>query len=662
MADAKKVMTLEVDMETGEITKQLNNVKQELEDIGDKAGDVGKKGKKGFGGLSKALNLGKVGFKLLGKAMIASGVGAIVLLFGGLVAKLMELKPVTDAVEKAMAFLGGAFKVLADLVLPLGDTLINAFNNPKQALEKLNEKFVELGDYLKTLVDTAVNPLVKSFLNIKRAALEAAIGTKEFFGGDASEIKQSVREIDERLADLVVKQEENKKKLKEPFVELATFIKEEVIPAMVENGTAAVDLADQFIKLRDAQRDLNLEQATSRAEIQELKRQSDDFNLSIEERISAAQRAAAQEEELRQKRQGLIESEISLLRQEQEIQGESEERTNRINELQIEQQAIIEEGLGLQTELMTKTQGLERELEDARIAFTQAQKDRETGLASFRATLLGDQESIRKAAQDQELSDLAAHYEEQLRQADRYGFDTTELLATQQAELEAMADAHRLADKQAEREQREQKLQMAMEGLSALQALNEAFSSKSIKDQEAEAALRKQIDETENVAEKNALIKKLNDEQALETKAQKRAFNRGKALQIAQALISTYLGATKAFTSQLIPGDPTSPIRAGIAAGIAVTSGLAQVAAIKKQKFDAPAPMPFAEPASVSDSAAGGGGGGSTNTGTGAAPTLDLSFLGDGASTNLQAFVLSNEVTTSQQQDQLISDQASLPG
>lgn len=138
-------------------------------------------------------------------------------------------------------------------------------------------------------------------------------------------MKQSVREIDERLADLVVKQEENKEKLKEPFVELVTYIKEEVIPAVVENGTAAVELADKFIKLRDAQRALNLEQATSRAEIQELKRQSDDFNLSIEDRIAAAQKAAAQEEELRQKRQGLIENEISLLRQEQAIQGERRE-------------------------------------------------------------------------------------------------------------------------------------------------------------------------------------------------------------------------------------------------------------------------------------------------------------------------------------------------
>lgn len=618
MADAKKVMTLEVDLETGEITKQLNEVKEQLEDVGNEAEGVGKKGGKGFAGLGKAAKLGASGFKALGKAIIATGVGAIVVLIGGLVTKLMELKPVTDAVEKATAFLGGAFKVLADLVLPLGDTLTDAFNNPKEAVENLREKFVALGEYLKTLVDTAVNPVVRSFFNIKRAALEAAIGTTEFFGGDASEMKQSVREIDERLADLVVKQEENKEKLKEPFVELATFIKEEVIPAVVENGTAAVELADKFIKLRDAQRALNLEQATSRAEIQELKRQSDDFNLSIEDRIAAAQKAAAQEEELRQKRQGLIENEISLLRQEQAIQGESEERTQRINELQIEQQAIIEEGLGLQTELMTKTQGLERELEDARIAFTQAQKDRETGLATFRANQAQNQADIRRAEQAQELADLAAHYDEQLRQAEKYGFDTTELLATQQAEVEAMQAKHRADDLAAENELRQQKLDLAVGVLGAMQQLNDAFAGK-------------------------------------DKQAQKRAFKRNKALGIATAVIQT----AQAIMAQLsVPQDALTGANF-VKAGIAAATGAAQIATIAKSRFNPDSGGETGGDVEAPASGGGGGGGGGTAA---PPPTLDLSFLGDGASTNLQAFVLSNEVTTSQQQDQLISDQASLPG
>ena len=83
------------------------------------------------------------------------------------------------------------------------------------------------------------------------------------------------------------------------------------------------------------------------------------------------------------------------------------------------------------------------------------------------------------------------------------------------------------------------------------------------------------------------------------TEAQRKAsFNRNKALGIADALISTYQSATKAYASQLVIGDVTSPVRASIAAGIAIATGLAQVAKIAKTQYTGKA------------SGGGGGGGG----------------------------------------------------
>ena len=48
----------------------------------------------------------------------------------------------------------------------------------------------------------------------------------------------------------------------------------------------------------------------------------------------------------------------------------------------------------------------------------------------------------------------------------------------------------------------------------------------------------------------------------------------------AQTLIDTYLGAQKAYVSQIIPGEPSSVVRATLAAAIATASGLANVARI----------------------------------------------------------------------------------
>ena len=74
-------------------------------------------------------------------------------------------------------------------------------------------------------------------------------------------------------------------------------------------------------------------------------------------------------------------------------------------------------------------------------------------------------------------------------------------------------------------------------------------------------------------------------------KAQERAFKRNKAIAIAQGLITTYDSAIAAYRSQL-DISPDSPIRAAIAAGIATAAGLANVAKIRKTKFNAGGPPP----------------------------------------------------------------------
>lgn len=66
----------------------------------------------------------------------------------------------------------------------------------------------------------------------------------------------------------------------------------------------------------------------------------------------------------------------------------------------------------------------------------------------------------------------------------------------------------------------------------------------------------------------------------------KKAFENNKKIQIAEALVSTYFAAQKAYASQIIPLDPTSIVRAQIAAGVAIVSGLSRVAKIKSMKYD----------------------------------------------------------------------------
>ena len=142
-------------------------------------------------------------------------------------------------------------------------------------------------------------------------------------------------------------------------------------------------------------------------------------------------------------------------------------------------------------------------------------------------------------------------------------------------------------------------------------------------------------------------------------KIAERAFKVQKALNIASALSETYRTGVLAFGSQLIIGDPTSPIRAQIAQGIALATGLANVAMIARQKF---------VPSSLSSGGGAGGGGGSGATieapdfnVVGASETSQLAETVAGQKSKpVKAFVVGKDISTQEELDRNITNTATL--
>lgn len=143
---------------------------------------------------------------------------------------------------------------------------------------------------------------------------------------------------------------------------------------------------------------------------------------------------------------------------------------------------------------------------------------------------------------------------------------------------------------------------------------------------------------------------------------QKKAFERTKKLNIAATTVETYLAAQKAYSSQLIPLDPTSYVRAVLAAAAAVSAGLARVAQIKKQKFsggggNGPTPISI-----------GGNTGGGVSGGTGfnpatqtisAIPQFTNTATGN-AQTGVRAYVIQNDITNQQALAKRLDQRATL--
>jgi hypothetical protein len=144
--------------------------------------------------------------------------------------------------------------------------------------------------------------------------------------------------------------------------------------------------------------------------------------------------------------------------------------------------------------------------------------------------------------------------------------------------------------------------------------------------------------------------------------SQKKAFQVNKAAGIAQAIIDTYAAAQGAFKSQLSVPDVTAPIRAKIAAGIAIAAGLARVAAISKTQFRSTS-------SSVPSSASTGGGGGGGEV---APPSIfanpQTTMLGtDGAamgqgqgSSPMRAYVVERDITQSTRRVRRLEEFATL--
>lgn len=315
-----------------------------------------------------------------------------------------------------------------------------------------------------------------------------------------------------------------------------TVVKE--VKAAVE---VATQLVDQFRAIRDEQQRLIVENAQLNKEMETQQKIAEDTNRSYEERKTAL-------EALGQAQVKLAENLANQAKLEEENL-----------KLQIAQEGNYEKREELETQLAEATA--------ARIDAETALETRRLDAARITVELeneeLARKQSIRDKLKEMELEDI----EDQFAQAE------AQLEAQRQADI---AELEQLKATEAEKAK-----------------VNEFYSNqkKKLKEQEAkfEEMLQKQVSEANLQVASQALgaVSKLVGENTAA----------GKAAAIAATTIDTYLGAQKAYTSQLIPGDPSSPIRAAIAAGVAVAGGLANVAAIVKTQ---------------TPGTGGGGGGGST--------------------------------------------------
>ncbi len=258
--------------------KQADETAKEVEEIG----KSGTKAKKGIKNLSS-------GFKALGGAIKAVGIGLIITAF-------LTLKEVLGQNQKVVDTLSGVFGTITIVI----NKVFSAITDTFEAVSKATGGFDALGKVLKGVLTVAITPLKVAFFNIKLGLEQAQLAWEKSFFGDndpksVKALNESIKETKESLIGAVAEGVSAGKDIVKNFgeavsevTELGTGLVENVskvsIKASFEQSKLTQQLANNA-KLAEAEQRKLIEQYDRQAE--KLRQVRDNDLLSIEERKKA---------------------------------------------------------------------------------------------------------------------------------------------------------------------------------------------------------------------------------------------------------------------------------------------------------------------------------------------------------------------------------------
>lgn len=562
---------------------------------------------KGLEGLNRAQKAAAItsniltgALKLFRVALISTGIGAIVVALGSLIAFLTGTTEGVNKLNKFLQPLKVIFREIGAFAERLGEILVAAFERP--------------GDAARAVL----NFLKEQFLNRIRAIgnIIRKVFTFDFEG------------IGDDLLQAVTGVEDLTQKIQDAAEATAEFLKE-----AFERGKRIAELQDQIARRTN---DFIVQSAALDTQIKLNNQIAEDTTRSLKDREDAARRTIALEQQKLNLQSEILKRQIEEFKltntQNGKLKLNTEEQAE-LNELIAQQYRAQTAALELQTTQQNKLNAIRKEVADAarREAEARAANARQEALDAAEAAKLeieifketnaeklaadGELNAARiKAALDAEAFILA----ESLKIIDdkvaagliseREGYlqrlklenDFNERRAELNAEFQQQQDEIAAERREAEEERKALEAEAELEA-EILKAANE-FERRQL---QLDARRQQEVANAEAIGADTTAIKEKYDllQQQLDNDVQLNRveglqksfsefgqlastfFGENKRLSKALALADTFLSAQKAYLSQLIPGDPTSVGRAIAAAAKATLFGLANVAKIGQSRF-----------------------------------------------------------------------------
>ena len=538
-----------------------------------------------------ASNIFSGALKILRAALISTGIGAIVVLLGSLVAFLGSTQKGIDKVNQVLKPFQVILQRLFGILQNVGEELFNAFSNPRQLISDLGESIKRNLEVRFEAVSRIIERIVNfDFAGIGEDLSQAATGvenigekTRNFFGQARDFLKESIA-LGQELADLQVEIEKGEIRLVTAQAELTREIKaqnlvaEDITKSLAEREAAAkasLEANQELLRLEQEQLDKKIQQAEIEQSLNDTSRK-DELELAqlkaqrIEAETRALELQTTQNNKLNQIRreEATAAKQFSQEREKAAREAAAEAVKNAQIELEIYKETNRDK-LAADGELnqarIEAALAAEMFIKDSRLAILDEQLS--SGLTSEREAALerlkiqSDFNDRRKELEDefkaQQAEDLK---EENERQSERAAI-----------ELEAEREL-RLLKAEDERAFRLERLEQQRQDEIAAA---EAVGASTVAIEQRYAELRNRIENAVAMNKLAAISGALGGAAALLRENTSLA----KTLGIAQATIDTYIGANKALAT--LP-----PPFGAIQAGITIAAGLQNVARIGGVKFE----------------------------------------------------------------------------
>jgi hypothetical protein len=544
-----QVETIEIKGDTSKFQKQIEDLNKRIKELESGVKDVGKAAEEtnakteeanesinsglealdkrtggavsAFKGLQGGLKSAIKGFGTLKGAIIATGLGALLILITSLTAAFTSSEEGQDKFAKILGVIGAVTGNLVDLLADLGEKIISVFENPKQAL-------IDFGNLVKDNIINRFTGMLELIPNIGKA-----IGL--LFQG---EFKEAGKVAADAVGKVVLGVENVTDKVGDAIEAVKEFGAEQV-----KEGKLAAQVADMRAKAAKIDRALLVERSEKEAEIAALRlksRQEEEF--SAEERRQAILDAQALEDELLQKEVKALE-----LRRDAQILENTFSRTN-IENLDKEAEAIASVN-NIQAARLTQQRATQRELNRLNKEIAAEEKAR---IDEEKKAV----DALNKAKEDARLAFLS----EQLKlQDEAYKL----LLSDQEREVQAVVEKYiklsALQDLSAE-----QRIQLTEKENNEIAAIEEKYAKARIDTEQAVSNAK--------AATINATIDSVQN-------ALGGLFENSKAIATANVLVDAAQAAVGIFKSSTSLAEPAASINRGIQlAALAATS----FAAIRK--------------------------------------------------------------------------------